>query len=332
MKKASPGISVIIACYNSSLVIAETLKCLQVQKNAENINWEVILIDNNSTDNTAEVAKNTWLDPKVPLHILSEKKVGEANARKTGFLHANYSILSIVDDDNRVGSDWIQQIYKHFENPEIGLVGCVGVGDFEEPPPAWFSKYADAFAIGSLYEGDFVDITKDAIVPGAGLAVRKEVFDKLYAADWKPFLKGRVGNIQTAGADSEICYITRFLGYKIYYSNTLRFKHFTAKHRISWERLEKMFAGFGAADVFTLVYRLDFENQNANTLRKKWWVNYAVKKIVTWLKYSFSEGKDGSNKLMKIRNEALCSVIKEHQHEFENGFAYLQDLKLKIRN
>jgi glycosyltransferase involved in cell wall biosynthesis len=329
------GISVIIACFNSEKVIATTLKHLQNQKNTEGIAWEVILVDNNSTDQTSTVANKTWQEkPIVPLNILIEETIGEAHARKRGIQAAKYSILSIVDDDNWVAEDWILKINTYFKNPEIGLIGCAGAGEFESTPPDWFSQNQHAFAIGKLYEGEFVDITDSAIVPGAGLCVRRHVYDILFELNWKPFLHGRVGNKQSAGADSEMCYITRLLGYKIYYSNLLRFKHFTAPHRISWDRLMRMTVGFGEADVFTLPYKILYEESKGNksllnSLRKNWWFNYLGKKISLYIKdpLQFISAPDFSQKeLCRIRNKAFCKTIWNERKKFEGSFEYLSQI------
>jgi glycosyltransferase involved in cell wall biosynthesis len=327
-----PGISVVIACYNSASVIKETLLCLQNQIQDEHISWEVILVDNNCTDATSQIALETWSHSRIPLRIIEEKTAGEAVARKTGFKAAQYQILSIVDDDNRVPPHWIATLNTFFENKEIGLVGTVGEGSFETSPPDWFEDFKNAFAIGSLYSGDFTDITADAIVPGAGMSLRKEILDKLYAIDWKPFLKGRVGHIQSAGADSELCYITRHLGYKIYYSNSLIFKHFTKTDRITWERLCNMFRGFGASDVFTLPYKISYaESQGKNSflqnLRKKWWFNYAAKILILVFKYGPFSSDSKHKQLMKLRTAAFCEAIMAEKKQFEGAFVYLENLK-----
>jgi glycosyltransferase involved in cell wall biosynthesis len=325
------GISVIIACYNSEKVIATTLRHLQAQVGYEGISWEVILVNNNSTDQTAQVAESVWNEnPIVPLQIILETAQGEANARKAGIKAGRYSILSVVDDDNWVAENWIKTVFSYFKNPEIGLVGCAGEGAFESKLPDWFEANQNAFAIGSLYPGDFVDITKDALVPGAGLNVRKAIYDHLYAIEWEPFLEGRVGNKQSAGADSEMCYITRYLGYKIYYSNQLKFKHFTAENRITWERLKNMTYGFGAADVFFLVYQINYaesEGQKTflNTLRKKWWFNFLGKRIVLALKRGTFRDRE-QKELFEIRNQAFCETILTDKRRFEEGFAYLNSI------
>ena len=329
------GISVIIACFNSEKVIGLTLRHLQAQINTEGIDWEIILVNNNSTDRTSEVAKVVWDEnPLVTLKIVLEEKVGEANARQTGIKSAKYDILSIVDDDNWVSNNWIQTVNSYFKDPKIGLLGCGGVGEFEKTPPAWFEENKNAFAIGSLYEGDFTDITNHALVPGAGLCVRKKVYEKLFEINWKPFLQGRIGNRQSAGADSEMCYITRLLGYSIYYSNQLKFKHFTANHRITWDRLKRMTEGFGEADVFTLPYKILYEEHLGNksilnNLRKHWWFNYIGKKLSLWLKdpFQFIQAREYSQKqLIRIRNNAFCKTIWTEREKFEGSFAYLQKL------
>jgi len=332
----SEGVSVIIACYNSEKVISKTLEYLQAQKNYDNIPWEVILVDNNSTDKTSAVAKAIWdKKPIVPLRILLETKVGEANARRTGIIAAQYGILSIVDDDNWVAEDWIYKIDKYFQNPEIGLLGCAGEGVYEETPPEWFEDNKNAFAIGSLYEGDFVDITEWAFVPGAGLSVRKLIYDYLFENNWKPLLEGRVGNTQSAGADSEMCLITRHLGYKIFYSNDLHFKHFTAKHRITWERLKNMTQGFGESDVFTLPYKILYYDRCCkssifNSFRRFWWFNYFAKKVALFIKDPLPfirKVKYDPKILIRIRNKAFTNRIWKERKKFESSFEILDQIK-----
>jgi glycosyltransferase involved in cell wall biosynthesis len=334
------GISVIIACYNSEKVIATTLRHLQLQNQVENILWEIILVDNNSSDNTASKAQEVWSeDPIVPLNIIFEKEIGEANARKSGIKAAKYEILSVVDDDNWVDQNWIFKINEYFLNEEIGLIGCAGEGVFEEDPPMWFEQNQHAFAIGRLYEGSFVDITDDALVPGAGLSLRKNIYDRLLSLDWTPLLTGRVGNKQSAGADSEMCMLTRLFGYKVYYSTELRFKHFTSKNRITWERLEKMTEGFGQSDVFILPYSILYKESKGKgnfllSLRKKWWFNYLGKKIALALTDPFPffrKSAFDSKILIRIRNNAFCATIWKERKKFEESFKMLEELEKKCK-
>ncbi len=329
------GVSVVIACFNSAKVIKNTLEHLQKQKNIEDINWEIVLVDNNSSDNTSEIARNIWnSNPIVPINIILEKKIGEANARLSGIKAARYDIISIVDDDNWVYENWIYKIVDYFNNTEIGLIGCAGVGEFEEPPPFWFHENQTAFAIGKLTEGHFVDFTNEGLVPGAGLSLRKEIYDKLFSLGWQPKLQGRVGNTQSAGADSEMCLATRLLGYKIFYSNELTFKHFTAKPRITWERLLKMTEGFGRSDVFTLPYIILYQEMSGNAtlsskLKKIWWLNIIVKKILLYIKDPFPslrKNKYSWKTIYRVRTLAFCEAMKENHSKFNNSFTDLEKI------
>jgi glycosyltransferase involved in cell wall biosynthesis len=64
------GVSVIICCYNSEKRIEEVLHHLDKQKDTNHFLWEIILVDNASTDNTAEIARNTWTRKDVDLKVV----------------------------------------------------------------------------------------------------------------------------------------------------------------------------------------------------------------------------------------------------------------------
>ena len=109
------GISLVIFCYNSENRIQETLVRIVNQKFTKGIEWEVIVIDNNSTDKTLEVTERVWksLDCKVSFQIVTEKKQGTSYARLKGIQSANYDIVAFVDDDNRLFENWVEQAF-HF--------------------------------------------------------------------------------------------------------------------------------------------------------------------------------------------------------------------------
>ena len=95
-------LSVIICCYNSENRLPETLKHIAKQNIKEGIKWEVVIIDNNSSDNTSNTAKSEWDKHKtnIPLRIITEPKQGLIFAREKGVNEATYDILIFSDDDN----------------------------------------------------------------------------------------------------------------------------------------------------------------------------------------------------------------------------------------
>ena len=96
------GISVIICCYNSSTLLPRTLEHLALQDVPENILWELIIVDNNSNDDTAEVARKEWEKYKIdiPFKVVYESNPGLSYARQKGVKEASFELLLFCDDDN----------------------------------------------------------------------------------------------------------------------------------------------------------------------------------------------------------------------------------------
>src|SRR4051812_31837833 len=126
MNEEITGVSIIICCFNSAKRLPETIRHVALQENLDNIKWEVIIVDNNSTDKTIAVAKKEWtkycLD--IPFTVVQENRQGLSFARKKGVEMAKYDLLIFCDDDN-----WLQEDYMHFAfeimkaNKNIGIAG-----------------------------------------------------------------------------------------------------------------------------------------------------------------------------------------------------------------
>jgi len=101
---------------------------LAEQKAPSDTTWEVLLIDNASTDDTALVAKVFWdKNGNVPLRIIREETPGLSHARERAFREAKYEIISFIDDDNWVCVDWVARVVSFFrEHPKVGAVGARG--------------------------------------------------------------------------------------------------------------------------------------------------------------------------------------------------------------
>ena len=93
------GVSVIICCYNSSERLFETLSHLKSQK-TNNLNWEIIVVDNASTDDTFHVAEQMLRSSGLQYQIVKEPIPGLINARLKGETVSQYEFLLYCDDDN----------------------------------------------------------------------------------------------------------------------------------------------------------------------------------------------------------------------------------------
>jgi glycosyltransferase involved in cell wall biosynthesis len=250
----SRGISIIICCYNSEDKIGNTLRALALQEDYIHP-WEIILVDNASTDNTADLARNTWTIPGVPLTIAEEKKPGLMHARLKGLQFAKYPVISFIDDDNEVENLWLKKVDAIMnERPDIGACGGRSIAKFEGEPPVWFPQFESSYAAGKQMEkSGYVENGKDYLW-GAGLSIRRTALEQLTEGNFHFLLTGRKNNELLGGEDTEICMCFKLLGYKLWYQDDLTLKHFMPASRLSTDKLMKMNFGFGRSWVFLDIY------------------------------------------------------------------------------
>jgi glycosyltransferase involved in cell wall biosynthesis len=246
------GVSIVICCYNSSLILPVALEHIFRQRVPDHIPWEIIVVDNGSTDNTAEVANRIYNDSDllVPFKVVKESKPGLSNARLKGYNTAKYEYIILCDDDNLLHRDFVKKAFDIMSGNEmIGVLGGQSSAEFDKDKlePEWFETWKNSFAVGKQAEKDG-DITNSrGFVWGASMVVRKHAWKSLLQRGYKSKLSDRKANDLTSGGDTEICYALRNKGWKIWYDSGLKFKHFIAGKKLEWNYLMKLFRGFGLA-------------------------------------------------------------------------------------
>ncbi len=108
-------ISFVIPALNVEKTISKCLKSIFDQKTAEK--FEVILLDNGSTDKTVELAR------RFGIRIFIEPGKSVACLRNLGAKFSKGEIIAYVDADCMIASDWIEKALPHFNNPKVGAVG-----------------------------------------------------------------------------------------------------------------------------------------------------------------------------------------------------------------
>jgi len=251
------GISIVICCYNSVERLGKTLSHLQRQIFSKPINWEVILVDNASTDNTASFAYEFWnQNPVTNLTIVKEQKPGQMHARKKGYENVQYSLISFVDDDNWVEANWVEKINALFSaNKEISVCGGLTEAVIDSQKPYWFDLIATVFAVGRQGDGSGFINQPEHSLWGAGLSIRTKVCAKLYDGDFAYKLMGRSGKNLVAGEDSEICLYLKLKGYRLWYQEDITLKHEIPAFRLSNEYAKKIMYSMGRSEVVLAMYR-----------------------------------------------------------------------------
>lgn len=169
----NPKVSVIVPAFNEENYIEKTLQDLISQD--YNGEFELIVVDNNSTDKTAEIAK------KYGALVLLESKKGTRFAYDRGMRNANGEILFLTNADSRIPKNWISSLIKYYDDPKI-----VGVGShikFYNAPfyvdLAWYFIWL----LGEIaLKLRLLDV-KERTFWGPSLTCRKEVFLKVGGMD-----------------------------------------------------------------------------------------------------------------------------------------------------
>lgn len=199
--------SIIICCYNSFSRLAATLRHISLQRVTHEFTWEVILVDNNSSDNSSDIAKLIWkeLGAPVELRIIFEPLSGLSNARKAGVLNSSGEVIVFCDDDNWLASSYIQTAYKILEEcPSVGVVGGRSYPVADAELPNWFTTVQGNYAVG-VQALDTGIISNRKYVWGAGMAFRRDDYLDLLKAGFVNLGTDRSGSSFDSGGDSEIC-------------------------------------------------------------------------------------------------------------------------------
>lgn len=172
--------SVIFCTYNREKYIYNALKSIVDEKYAYN-DYEIVLVNNNSTDSTEKICKQFEKDyPEVNFRYYIETNQGLSYARNRGVKESKGDILVFVDDDATVYNHYLTSIKSFFDShPLINACGGPITPVYEIEKPKWLSYYTEALIGGALYEGENIKPFRHGKYPGGGnSAFRKEIFNR----------------------------------------------------------------------------------------------------------------------------------------------------------
>lgn len=176
MPNSAPRISVVIPAYNEEAFIRPTLEALAAQRGIDKAEYEIIVVDNNCVDLTAEIAFS------MGVRIVKESKAGVGWARTAGFATATAPLIATTDADSAVPSDWLVSIIDAFENPAVVAVGGPVTYDIDHEVMHAVVNHSIPF----LHEIDRLIHANAYHLVGANMAVRRIAFDQI--GGWKASL------------------------------------------------------------------------------------------------------------------------------------------------
>ena len=225
-------LSVIICTFNRSASLKRTLESITASFIPNDLRWELLIVDNNSKDNTKEIVESFQKSCPFRILYIKEEKQGLSHARNRGVRESKGRLIAFTDDDTVVDKKWVATIIKTFAEHNALCIGGKIIPVWEKPPPRWLSEELhDRLAL--LDYGDVPFLLIKPLIWGANLAVRSEAFKKygLFSTD-----RGRLPNKLYSG--EETYFLSKLLdgGETILYMPDA-----IVKHCISAERMRKMY-------------------------------------------------------------------------------------------
>lgn len=245
--QVSLDFTVAIATYNGEDRLPEVLEHLRWQINLNKIAWEVIVVDNNSTDGTAQVVRD--FQKKWPrrggLRYASEKRQGAGYARHHAVRIARSPLIGFLDDDNLPSMTWVYAAYKFaLAYPKAGVYGSRIRGDFEINPPQNFDRISSFLALTERgNEARIYDPAQKVLPPSAGLVVRRQAWLENVPED--QVLIGRAGKSMLGGEDLEAVLHIQSAGWEVWYNAAMRLYHKIPARRLKRDYLISLFRGAG---------------------------------------------------------------------------------------
>ncbi|MFB2922232.1 hormogonium polysaccharide biosynthesis glycosyltransferase HpsE [Aerosakkonema funiforme] len=229
--------TVAIPTYNGESRLPDVLERLKTQINTEIFVWEIIVVDNNSTDNTKKVVEDyqkNW-PQAYPLKYCFEPQQGLCFGRQTAVEEAKGKFIGFIDDDNLPNPDWVAEAFAFGQShDDVGAYGSLIIAEFEVNPPENFHKIASLLGLTNRGSNAIIyEPHKKVLPPGAGLVVRRQAWLENVP---KQLILGPKGDNAMAqrGEDLEALIYIQRAGWEIWYNPKM-----CIHHRIPRQRLEK---------------------------------------------------------------------------------------------
>lgn len=175
-------VSVVISTYNRCELLPKTLQSVLHQE-AGHLRYEVIIVDNNSTDRTREVVESWQAQGHDNLRYVFEGRQGVSYGRNTGIAAARTPIVAFTDDDVFPSADWVARIASALHDyPEMDYVGGKSLAVTGTRFPRWLTGGSHWAPIAVIDYGDSeitIDQTNQLCLATCNLAFRREVFTRI---------------------------------------------------------------------------------------------------------------------------------------------------------
>lgn len=193
--------SIIVCTYNRAESLRVTLNALKALAVPDGLAWEVLVVDNNSKDQTRNIVEESmavW--PR--LRYVFESNQGLSHARNRGIAETTGKTILFTDDDVLPEADWLTTTLAGLDQYDADACGGYIAPIWETTPPDWLTERFYGFlAVRTDRNDDYPIITPAQAPYGANMAFRRQVFEQVGLFDTN---RGRKGKVLASGEDGEM--------------------------------------------------------------------------------------------------------------------------------
>ena len=226
--------TVLICTFNRAELLGQTLDTLACCRTS-GLRWDVLVVDNNSTDDTRQQVMSRMARFPVSLRYIFEPRQGKSTALNTGLAATDAAIILFTDDDVRVDEDWVEACCRPMlDDPAIDYTGGPVLPIWGSPCPAWLDQTRPdlwgTLAILDYGREPFVFEERCRVPLGANMAVRRSLIDRVGGFD--PDL-GRRGNSLLGQEQAEFFCRSRAAGAHGVYIPATALQHHVPARRLT---------------------------------------------------------------------------------------------------
>ncbi len=239
------NVTVVLCTCNRCSSLATALDSVAAQILPGSVSWEVIVVDNNSTDQTSKVTEGYCRKYPGRFLYVFEPKQGLSRARNAGIRAARGEIIAFLDDDVIADPGWLKNLVTHLHDGKWAGAGGRIVPPRDFTPPDWLTVGGEMDLLGALLPlFDLGEQAGEMKRPpyGTNMAFRKEMFDKygMFRTDL-----GRCGNSLLMGEDTEFGNRLMLAGDCLWYEPLAVVEHPVPEERLSKKWFRAWWLGFG---------------------------------------------------------------------------------------
>lgn len=238
-------LDLVICTYNNASLLERTLEAISQQKVSPDVQWQILVVNNNCTDETVQIVEKYSKSGLIPLRMLTETTQGLTPARLCGVKNTNGEWIAFVDDDCLLAQNWVEMATKFaLSHSDCGAFGGRVILEWETPPPAFVLNFGYSFA-----QQEHGDVAKKiSCLVGAGMVIRRTA---LAESGWidKQLLADRIGKKLISGGDVEIA-LRLGAKYDLWYNPDCQLKHIIPTKRIAIKYLKAINRSLGRSKLF----------------------------------------------------------------------------------